>query len=348
MAWKKRATPNGKMSRGRLLFLLSNLAFASLAVIYVAVPSLWQWHSEAAIVQAPERAADEQHKVTATAAPAELVQQLTSLPATPPRQAPPIVTYHNISNTPGPYTVTPQAFADQMALLSAAGWHTLTAAELVSWIHGATLPSHSVLITFDDGVRGVWQYADPVLARYQFHAVAFVITAFPGTHGKYYMTWSELQRMQRSGRWDIESHTSDEHLIIQVDASGRQDGMLNNLLYDPKTGKHESLTSYQERIRSDLRLSKDQLVNHGFPSPQLFAYPYSAYSSSTEVTAVLRSTIGSLFATSMLDGASAKPTTPTLLKQGYLQRVDIMSSTTLRDFVSNVRDSSRALTGKEE
>ena len=76
------------------------------------------------------------------------------------------------------------------------------------------MPPHSVMITFDDGAKGVWQYADPVLARYDLHATAFIITGFVGTHAPYYMTWDEIAELHDSGRWDIEAHTHLGHVQV--------------------------------------------------------------------------------------------------------------------------------------
>ena len=44
------------------------------------------------------------------------------------------------------------------------------------------MPPHAVMITFDDGAQGVWEYAEPVLKRYNMSATAFIITGFVGTH----------------------------------------------------------------------------------------------------------------------------------------------------------------------
>ena len=118
----------------------------------------WQWD------QAAPGGGQETHQIVivpnpvdpAAGQPAE--QHLNS-----PEFGPVIITYHDIGRRPSPYTVTPEEFAVQMRTIHEAGWSTLTAAQIVAWMHGGRCP-HSVMITFDDGAKGVWQYADPILA----------------------------------------------------------------------------------------------------------------------------------------------------------------------------------------
>lgn len=62
-----------------------------------------------------------------------------------------------------------------------------------------------VLLTFDDGLKTVWKYGAPLLKRYGFQAIAFVVPRYVGRSR--YLTWEEMERMQESGLLDIQSHT---------------------------------------------------------------------------------------------------------------------------------------------
>ena len=63
----------------------------------------------------------------------------------------------------------------------------------------STLPPKPVLITFDDGPKTAWIYADPILASATgFDAVMFTITGRVGQHQPYYLTWDEIERMHRN------------------------------------------------------------------------------------------------------------------------------------------------------
>ena len=69
-----------------------------------------------------------------------------------------------------------EEFNRHMKYLADNGYHTLSLDELLEFLAGRyEPPAHSVLITFDDGYESNYQYAFPVLAKYNFQAVIFVI-----------------------------------------------------------------------------------------------------------------------------------------------------------------------------
>jgi poly-beta-1,6-N-acetyl-D-glucosamine N-deacetylase len=192
------------------------------------------------------------------------------------RADPIILAYHDIAwNSTSQYVVTPAAFEAQMAMLKAAGYHTLTAGQLVHYLRGGSVPSPSVAITFDDGTRGLWTYADKILARYHFHGISFVITGRVGTHRPYYLTWQEIRIMHSSGRWDFESHTDNLHQKVPISASGRLDDPLTNLIWLPSQHRRETMPEFIARVRDDINDSISELTENQLPRPQLFAYPFS-------------------------------------------------------------------------
>lgn len=196
------------------------------------------------------------------------------------RHAPPaepiILAYHDIAwDSTSQYVVTPAAFEAQMAMLKAAGYHTLTAGQLVHYLRGGSVPSPSVAITFDDGTRGLWTYADTILARYHFHGISFVITGRVGTHRPYYLTWQEIRSMYSEGRWDFESHTDHLHELVPINASGRLGDALTNLIWLPSQHRRETMPEFITRVRDDLSDSISELTQNQLPRPHLFAYPFS-------------------------------------------------------------------------
>ncbi|HEU0051338.1 MAG TPA: polysaccharide deacetylase family protein, partial [Patescibacteria group bacterium] len=97
----------------------------------------------------------------------------------------PVLMYHhirpmrpNFSKADREYTVTPEAFEEQMHSLWLAGYETITPDDLLSAIGKgqSSLPTKSVLITFDDGFRDQYQYAFPVLKKYHLKATFFIVS----------------------------------------------------------------------------------------------------------------------------------------------------------------------------
>ena len=208
---------------------------------------------------------------------AEEIRQFrsASAAATHGQGAEPIVlAYQDVAwNSSSQNVVTPAAFEAQMAMLYSAGYHTLTARQLVRYAQGGSVPSHSVAITFDGSARGLWTYADEILRRYHFHGIAFLVTSQVGTRQPYYLTWQEVGSMYSSGYWDFESNTND--LARKARTGSRRLG-------DPLTqriwliSKHrlESIPQFIARIHKDLSQSIVEMEDNSLPRPILFAYPF--------------------------------------------------------------------------
>ncbi len=72
---------------------------------------------------------------------------------------------------------TLEHFEQQMHFLHEQKIHTLSTQEIKAFYYeGRPLPQPSVLLTFDDCFQSVKLYAYPILKRYGFHALAFVVT----------------------------------------------------------------------------------------------------------------------------------------------------------------------------
>ena len=123
------------------------------------------------------------------------------------------------------------------------------------------------MVTFDDGARGVWRFADPVLARFNQHAVAFIITGFVGTHEPYYMTWDEIADLHNSGRWDLEAHTHLGHVQVPSDSNGGQGPYLTTPEYLPAAEPGGDARGIPRPGLSDLTECKHQFALHNLPYP---------------------------------------------------------------------------------
>jgi poly-beta-1,6-N-acetyl-D-glucosamine N-deacetylase len=195
-------------------------------------------------------------------------------------ERPVIISYHDISPLASrelSYTVTPAAFSQQMAVLESLGAHAMSAAEFRAYTEGTPPPPRSVLITFDDGARGVYRYADRILAQYNFRATAFIISGFVGTRAPYYITWKEIDQLSKSGRWDFEAHTHVGHTRIPIDRAGTSASFVSNLAWIPSQERVETIEEHRIRLEGDLDRNLTELQDRGYAKGSLFAFPFSDY-----------------------------------------------------------------------
>ncbi|MER6167242.1 polysaccharide deacetylase family protein [Streptomyces violaceorubidus] len=277
--------------------------------------------------------------------------------------APVVLAYHDI----GPdgrsrYTVSPEHFDAQLRALRAAGYRTLSTREFTDFLRtGRTPGARSVYLTFDDGTHGLWTHADPVLARYGMKAAAYLITGQVGTHQPYYLSWAEIQRMARSGRWDFQAHTHDSHARAAVDAAGHERSVLTNRRWLADEGRVETSREYRRRIAADLDRSVRDLVRHDLPRPRLFAYPFSERLDETNLAPrdadALRAMLRERFTATLTNRAARPlPPGPRAAAAGQVQRLEVTRGTTpaglLRELARwaplEPRDAGRPLTRRAD
>lgn len=128
----------------------------------------------------------------------------------------PILMYHYISPLPEgadtirqDLTVTPEAFAAQLAYLQAAGYTSISLFELFAALQGETrLPDKPIVLTFDDGYADAYAYAFPLLQRYGFTGTFFVIANVIEGGVEGFLTWEQARAMAEAGM-SIQSHSLD-------------------------------------------------------------------------------------------------------------------------------------------
>ncbi|UIX29795.1 polysaccharide deacetylase family protein [Streptomyces sp. GQFP] len=256
----------------------------------------------------------------------------------PGRAAPVILTYHDIQkNTPSRYVVGPAQFERQLAALRTAGYHTLTTDEFVTYLLGGPVPPRSVMLTFDDGTHGLWTYGDRILARHGMTAVSFLITGRVGRHRPYYLSWQEIARMSRSGRWDFQNHTHDLHSRTPG-PDGRLGSRLANRIHLASTGQLESVEHYERRVRGDFTESLRDFERHGLPRSRLFAYPFSKSANPLhDDSSYSRDLVERLFVAAVTDKTlSPEPPGRRATAQQQFQRLEVFSDTSADDLLAEV------------
>jgi peptidoglycan/xylan/chitin deacetylase (PgdA/CDA1 family) len=247
------------------------------------------------------------------------------------RGAVPVLTYHGINpRVDSPYTITPRAFAEQMAMLRQAGFHTISAEQFARFPGGSAkdLPSRPILITFDDGRLDSYRYADPILRRNGFRATMFVITDPVDRGNPYYLRWDELRTLRDSGRWDLQLHAGAMHKMVRIDGEGAPGAAYANRMWSD--GRLESLAAYQRRVANDLDLGMRRLRKELGPvRADLFAFPFSADGSwqtnDPRIPAFLDRTLHARFSQVFDDG---HPRQPPRTAQRILERKEVNSDTT--------------------
>lgn len=137
----------------------------------------------------------------------------------------PVFTFHSLE---------PLSFERRLQHLARNGYSTLSLADYERALRGDATFRKSVLLTFDDGRATTWTVAFPLLQRFGFRGVAFLVTsvvheshevgslydgrAEPGIEREArgerpFVTWGEVQRM--STVLDAESHTH-RHALIPI------------------------------------------------------------------------------------------------------------------------------------
>ncbi len=119
----------------------------------------------------------------------------------------PILAYHRVGEPKGDHvpTVTPEAFAYQLAFLQRHRYRVLALEEVVRCVsRGEPLPKRATVITFDDGYEETFSVARPLLHRFGFPATVFVAPMEVEQPG--FMTWDQVRAVATNGM-TVGSHT---------------------------------------------------------------------------------------------------------------------------------------------
>ena len=162
-------------------------------------------------------------------------------------QTVPVLMYHHISPSEGMITTSPANFERQLAWMAQHGYRSLTSDEFAGHLNGQPVPDKSILITFDDGYLDNWVYAYPLLKKYGYTALVFLVTSWinegpirhilgqgdlpetpahqecerlieQGASDDVILRWSEIKAMQADGTFEFHSHT---HTHTRWDKSDR-------------------------------------------------------------------------------------------------------------------------------
>lgn len=159
--------------------------------------------------------------------------------------------------------VTLEKFKEQMNYLKKNDYTVLSLKEFELYMtKEKKVPAKSVLITFDDGSKNVFEFAYPVLKEHGFYAVHFLITGVITERTQRYdpdvFQYASVDELRNSADvFDYGSHTHNFH-------QQNEEGVPYVLAFDKET------------VRKDLK-EADEWLGHS----TVFAPPYGRYNQET-------------------------------------------------------------------
>lgn len=136
----------------------------------------------------------------------------------------PVFTYHKVVDKDrgrSSLVITKKALSRQLKYLYDNDYRTINCEEFYLWYKKKIkLPPKTVMITFDDGHRGVVEYALPLLKKYDLKATTFIIGASTYNSKENsisYKQWRKLKDTQTN--LEFQSHTYALHRRDKVNSS---------------------------------------------------------------------------------------------------------------------------------
>jgi hypothetical protein len=203
-------------------------------------------------------------------------------PAPPEPGVVPVLLYHGVAPVSGfskrahaDLGIDPEDFARQVALLDHAGYDTITLDEFIRFVRRehVSLPPRPLLLTFDGARLDSWTGSDGILRKLGLNAVLFVDVGRVEDEDPEYLTWRELNTLQRSGRWEVQLQSGTGNHRIRYGPAPHEVGP-----FYAYRGSEEILGGWRERVFSDITWAEEQLAFRvrGY-RPLAFAPPYGNY-----------------------------------------------------------------------
>jgi peptidoglycan/xylan/chitin deacetylase (PgdA/CDA1 family) len=169
-------------------------------------------------------------------------------------QTVPVLVYHNFSKKRSDKTAVGQDdFEAQMKYLKQNGYHVVSIDQLLDFInYKEQLPEKSIVITFDDAWRSIFDIALPILIKYGFTATFFIYTDFIG--GGKAMTWKQIETLSKIG-FDIQCQTKTHRNLAVLK-------------------KNESFKEYFRSIEMEISYPKKLIKKKLDIDCKYLAYPY--------------------------------------------------------------------------
>ena len=186
----------------------------------------------------------------------------------------PVLSYHSISNDNCPLSLNINKFEKQLIYLKNKKYQSINFDEV------NLKKEKQIIITFDDGYKNIISNCLPLLKKYNFKAICFIVTNFIG----------------KNNSWD-----SNNKNIISKELMNKEnlnEWINSGMTLGSHSHDHYDLTklNYNE-IRYQIEKSKGVLEDLSGTEINSFCYPYGKYNSNIHVQMTDSSTYSNAFTT---------------------------------------------------
>jgi hypothetical protein len=155
-------------------------------------------------------------------------------------------------------TVSVTQLTNELAYLKRSGYQSITAAQYDNWVAGKKipLPAKPILLTVDDGTLNSYVDVTPVLQKYGFNMVTFIVSQFADgaaadeqPYAGWNATWAQLKALP-TAQWSFAFHAG---------ARGHNVTFPNNpgcTYFYPCQLPDETDAAYQQRVSSEITIGR--------------------------------------------------------------------------------------------
>ncbi|WP_257288532.1 polysaccharide deacetylase family protein, partial [Endozoicomonas sp. SESOKO2] len=152
--------------------------------------------------------------------------------------------YHHVSDkTPAVTSITPEMFRQHLDYLDKNDFNVAPIETIIKAIQsGRSVPDKTVVITFDDAYKNIYENAFPMLRDKGWPFTIFVSTQPVDRGFGNFLTWKQIQEMSRSGATIANHTTSHPHMPEKLPGESDQAWL-------ERSGKE--ITDTEQRIRNE-------------------------------------------------------------------------------------------------
>lgn len=174
----------------------------------------------------------------------------------------PILMYHKVNpwQTRSKLDVSPANFERQMAYLQRHGYRPIPLEQGIAYLRSGRIPSRAVVITLDDGYRDNYQFAFPILKKYDFKATIFL----------------PVDGLGRTSYWDRQVNPGAVAPLLSL--AQVREMQAYGITFGSHTMNHPFLTKVPAaEAERQITQSKQRLERLLGRPVTVFAYPYGAW-----------------------------------------------------------------------